>query len=150
MKFLWNPITSIYYQFSSVTPVIGSQTLLAIAAGLQRLQVINSSASSLFALPFSTSFRDFLHLFLFFFFVLLPATRSILAYAISYRPRVIHALELSMSFSSILTVVIPTFSFFLSLLHSPSRDLKLVQNICSVLLPLLPACKLLAERTKHG
>jgi hypothetical protein len=44
------------YQFPSVTPVTGSQSLFAIVAGLLRLHVLNSSASLLFPLLFPTLF----------------------------------------------------------------------------------------------
>jgi hypothetical protein len=48
--------TLIYlYQFSSVTPVTGSQFLFTTVAGLLHLQVLNS-ASSHFPLPFLTPF----------------------------------------------------------------------------------------------
>jgi hypothetical protein len=49
--------------FSSVTLVVGSQSLFAIVASLLRLRVLNSSASSLFPLPFPISFRVFLFCF---------------------------------------------------------------------------------------
>jgi hypothetical protein len=69
-------LLNIYLSISvfSVTPVTGSQSLFAIVAGLLLLQVLNSSVSSLFPLPFPTSFRVFI---IFFFF--LPATRSLFA-----------------------------------------------------------------------
>jgi hypothetical protein len=60
------------YQFSSVTPVIGSQSLFIMVAGLLGLQVLNYSASSPFPLFSPTSFRVFLFFFL-------PETRSLFA-----------------------------------------------------------------------
>jgi hypothetical protein len=69
-------LLNIYLSISvfSVTPVTGSQSLFAIVAGLLLLQVLNSSVSSLFPIPFPTSFRVFI-----FFFFFLPATRSLFA-----------------------------------------------------------------------
>jgi hypothetical protein len=57
------------YQFSSVTPVTGSQSLFTIVAGSLRVQGLNSSASSPIPLPFPTSFLVFVSF--------LPKTRSL-------------------------------------------------------------------------
>ena len=48
------------YQFYNVTPVSGSQSLYTIFARLLPLQVLDSTASLLFVLPFPTSLRVFL------------------------------------------------------------------------------------------
>ena len=70
--------------FSSVKSFTGPQSLFAIYAGLLRLRVLESSASSLFPLYFSTLFRILL------FFSFHPATRSVFAEAIYYFPCVIY------------------------------------------------------------
>jgi hypothetical protein len=83
---LSDPTVSIYllYNFSSTTPVTGSQSVFHISAGLLVLQVLDSSASSIFPLPFPILF------WVIFFFFFIPTTRSVFASLICYLPCVIH------------------------------------------------------------